>query len=106
MVGPDPISIMAMGIPAIMRYNLSLGIFVMLLFLLFGFGFFLKKNSNDINELKEDFKNFKDHLDKVQSEAEKDKEKLHERMNAMNKTLSGIEGKLELFIKMKLDSHG
>ena len=95
-----------MGIPALMRYNLSLGIFVMFLFLLFGFGFFLKKNSNDINELKEDFKGFKEHLDKVQSEAEKDKEKLHERMNAMNKTLSGIEGKLELFIKMKLDTHG
>ena len=106
MVGPDPISIMAMGIPAIMRYNLSLGIFVMFLFLLFGFGFFLKKNSNDINELKQDFKGFKEHLNKVQSEAEKDKEKLHERMNAMNKTLSGIEGKLELFIKMKLDTHG
>lgn len=104
MVGPDPVSIVAMGIPALMRYNLTLGIFVLFLFLVFGVGYFLKKNANDIHELKEDFKSFKNHLESIKKEAKEDKEKLHERINSMNETLSGINKQLELIIKMKLES--
>ena len=103
MVGPDPVSLVAMTIPALMRVNFNLGIFVLFLFVSLTVGFFLKKNANEISLLKESMDDFKRDLCAIKSHHREDKDRIHERINAMNETLSGINKQLELIIKMKLE---